>query len=191
METIKNDDYVVVKRVSHMSIHQLPKKEGKPWYSSYLLFISMSCLLFLYRVVKVGRDKVNLSSAVGKPFGAFKMVNKRGAADLEPTDTVVVLKKELLKNVQSGESNQTIWDDGTSQTLKKEDIDGFREKGVTGTEIVSHLLENSKSFQIKTEFSQEKYVNKKEEKYSEWVEILKPNIRHLSKIYHQDPTKIL
>lgn len=142
--------------------------------------------------MKIGRDKINLSSAIGKPYGPFKIINKKGAADLEATDAVVVLKKELLKDVQSGESNQTIWDDGTSQQLKKDDIEVLREQGVTGSAIVSQLLENSKSFQIKTEFSQEKYVNKKEEKYSEWLEILKPNIRHVAKIYHlQDPTKIL
>lgn len=110
---------------------------------------------------------------------------------LEPAENVVELK-EIIKDLGSGESNKEIWDDGTSQQLKKEDIEQLRGQGLTGTEIVSQLVENSKTFQIKTEFSQEKYLNKKEEKYSEWLEVLKPNIRHLAKcFYSQDPMKIL
>lgn len=111
---------------------------------------------------------------------------------MEPVNSVVELKKELLKDANSGESNQEIWDDGTSQQLKKEDIEELRDQGLSGSEILSQLVENSKTFQIKTEFSQEKYLNKKEEKYSEWVEVLKTNIRLLAKYYYsQDPVKVL
>lgn len=123
----------------------------------------------------------------------FKLSKTSGKAlTLEPVDSVVELKKELLKDTNSGESNQEIWDDGKSQQLNKEDIEGFRDKGLTGGEILSQLVENSKTFAIKTEFSQEKYLNKKEEKYSEWVEILKPSVRLLAKYYHsQDAMKVL
>ena len=131
---------------------------------------------------------------MGNPYGAFKLTSgqNKKVSVLEPIESVVELKNELLKDTNSGESNQEIWDDGTSQLLKKEDIDRLREKGVSGSEIISHLVENSKTFQSKTEFSQEKYVNKKEGKYTEFVEIVKPSIRLLSKHYYsQDPMKIL
>ena len=60
------------------------------------------------------------------------------------------------------------------------------------TPLSFQLVENSKTFQIKTEFSQEKYLNKKEQKYGEWVEILRPNIRLLAKFFYQeDPTKVM
>ena len=145
------------------------------------------------RAIKVGRNQADLSSAVGKQHGMFKLKrNPNGKLFLlEPAEEVVEMK-EMLKDLGSGESNKEIWDDGTSQQLNKEDIEQLRCKGLTGTEIVSQLVENSKTFQIKTEFSQEKYLNKKEEKYSEWLEVLKPNIRHLANFYHsQDPMKIL
>nr|CAH0106748.1 unnamed protein product [Daphnia galeata] len=147
------------------------------------------------RTVKIGRDKVDLSTAVGKPHGTFKLVRDKDAESnvliLEPSDEVVEMK-DKLKDLNSGENNKEIWDDGTSQQLKKEDIEELRGQGLTGSEIVSQLVENSKTFQIKTEFSQEKYLNKKEEKYSEWVDIMKPNIRHLAKHFHsRDPMQIL
>lgn len=149
----------------------------------------------LIRTVKFGRDQVDVSSAVGKPFGTFKLSRSQNAKSnvlvLEPAEDVIEMK-EILKDLGSGDSNKEIWDDGTSQQLKKEDIEQLRGQGLTGTEIVSQLVENSKTFQIKTEFSQEKYLNKKEEKYSEWVEIIKPNLRQLAKYYHSmDPVKIL
>ena len=147
------------------------------------------------RTVKIGRDKVDLSTAVGKPHGTFKLVRDKDAKSnvliLEPSDEVVEMK-DKLKDLNSGENNKEIWDDGTSQQLKKEDIEELRGQGLTGSEIVTQLVENSKTFQIKTEFSQEKYLNKKEEKYSEWVDIMKPNIRHLAKHFHsRDPMHIL
>lgn len=105
---------------------------------------------------------------------------------------VVELKSDLMKDITSGENNQEIWDDGTSQQLTKDDIDKLRAKGISGSEIISQLVENSKTFQSKTEFSQEKYLNKKEEKYTECIEILRPSIRLLSKqFYTQDPMKVL
>lgn len=138
---------------------------------------------------------MDLSTALGKPHGTFKLVrneqNKSKGFILVPSNDVVEMK-EKLKDLNSGDNNKEIWDDGKSQQLKKEDIEELRGQGLTGSEIVSQLVENSKTFQIKTEFSQEKYLNKKEEKYSEWVEIFKPNIRHLAKYFHsQDPMQIL
>nr|SVE83800.1 EOG090X0AAB [Daphnia pulex] len=177
MDLVQNDAFVIVQRKSQVSLHQLPKKQGKKW------------------TVKIGRDKVDISSVVGKPHGTFKLVREKDGKNsvftLEPSDEVVEMK-DKMKDLNSGENNKEIWDDGTSQQLKKEDIEELRGQGLTGSEIVTQLVENSKTFQIKTEFSQEKYLNKKEEKYSEWVDILKPNIRHLAKHFHsQDPMQIL
>lgn len=61
-----------------------------------------------------------------------------------------------------------------------------------GKEIVGTLVANSKSFNEKTEFSQEKYIKKKEKKYFDFVQIRKPTIRLLADIfYRQDPDKPL
>ncbi len=134
-------------------------------------------------------------TAIGLPYGPFRLVSgpSKKISILEPVDSMVEsMKSELLKDISSGENNQDIWDDGKSQLLKKEDIDHLREQGISGSQIISQLLENSKSFQNKTEYAQEKYVNKKEGKYTEYVEIMRPSIRLLAKhFYTQDPMKIL
>jgi len=175
MELIQSDQHIIIQRQGQIHVHRLPKNPAKKW------------------AVKIGRNKVDIASAIGKPYGIFKITNNQGGHSfLEPTDNVTEIKKELLKDVNAGEDNQDIWDDGTAQQLKQEDIDQLKVQGISGTEIVSQLMENSKTFQNRTEFSQEKYLTKKEEKYSDWLEILVPTVRLLAKYYHtQDSMKIL
>lgn len=68
----------------------------------------------------------------------------------------------------------------------------MRETVADSKEMISTLIANSKSFNEKTEYSQEKYIKKKEKKYFEFVQIRKPTIRLLAEIfYRQDPEKAL
>jgi tRNA (adenine-N(1)-)-methyltransferase non-catalytic subunit len=89
-----------------------------------------------------------------------------------------------------GENNQFLNDDGSSQKLTKDAIMDLKAKGVEGEvfseffvhntsldfiscsyltkhktpfyqDIIERLIENSETFEKKTEFSQEKYLNKK------------------------------
>ncbi len=45
-----------------------------------------------------------------------------------------------------------------------QDINEMREQGVSGRAIVKALIENSATFQNKTEFSKAKYLKKKQKK---------------------------
>jgi hypothetical protein len=99
----------------------------------------------------VGRDLIDLNTVVGKPHGLFKLSQnesgkKSKVLKIEPVSYVTEMKKELLKDAMSGENNQKIWDDGTAQQLKKEDIEDLRERGLTGSEIVSQVKKKIYSF---------------------------------------------
>lgn len=68
----------------------------------------------------------------------------------------------------------------------------MRDNIADSTEIIGTLVANSKSFNEKTEFSQEKYIKKKEKKYFDFIQIRRPTIRLLAEIfYRQDPEKPL
>lgn len=68
----------------------------------------------------------------------------------------------------------------------------MRENISDSKEIIGTLVANSKFFNEKTEFSQEKYIKKKERKYFDYIQIRKPTIRLMSEIfYRQDPEKPL
>lgn len=61
---------------------------------------------------------------------------------------------------------------GKSQTLQREDIINMRSSGKS-EEIVQTLIDKSSSFTSKTAYSQEKYINKKNKKHSNIIQILK------------------
>ncbi|XP_012288221.1 tRNA (adenine(58)-N(1))-methyltransferase non-catalytic subunit TRM6 [Orussus abietinus] len=103
---------------------------------------------------------------------------------LEVSDRVESLQ-DLKNSSISGIDNRCIFDDGTSQKLSKDEILELREAGKSGKEIVGTLIENSKTFANKTEYSQEKYLKKKERKYSQYLVIHKPTVRALQEIYFQ------
>jgi len=137
-------------------------------------------------ILMLGKDqKVNMHEIIGKPFwSTFEMVplqNNKGTFSLrlvQQTESWNDLKGDL-----SGQDNRSITDDGTSQRLSKEEIMQLQESGKTGKEIIGSLIENSRSFAAKTEYSQEKYIKKKERKYFKFLTVCKPSILSLHDVY--------
>ncbi|KAG7212413.1 hypothetical protein KM043_012730 [Ampulex compressa] len=142
----------------------------------------------------LGKDQVEMQEIIGKRFwSTFEMIpSKKG----KRTFTLKVASttecwNDLLSELPSGSDNRSITDDGTSQKLSKEEIEHLQESGKTGKEIVGSLIENSKSFLEKTEYSQEKYIKKKERKYFKFLTVCKPSIISLHEVYFRlDHTKI-
>ncbi|KAK0075924.1 hypothetical protein PV325_006169 [Microctonus aethiopoides] len=142
----------------------------------------------------LGKEQIEMEQLIGKCYwSTFKMIpSKNGKKNI----TLILAEKaetseELRKGVTSGIDNRSITDDGTSQKLSREEIEDLREAGKSSNEIVGCLIENSTSFASKTEYSQEKYIKKKENKYFRYLTILKPSIAILQAIYfRQDHSKI-
>ncbi|CAH0384186.1 unnamed protein product [Bemisia tabaci] len=171
--TIKLGEYIVLQKGNFMKIHQLSKN---------------SCVM-------LGRDKIDLTSIIGHKFWTnFKMVHKKGSK--REFELIVCDKSESLLNLIDkdvrGTDNRDIWDDGSSQLMSADEIFKLRDRGCSGQDIVGQLLENSKTFHCKTEYSQQKYLKKKEKKYFEYVVVLRPNIRVIAQIlFSKDPQKVL
>lgn len=92
----------------------------------------------------------------------------------------------------SGKDNRSIFDDGKSQSLGATDIAMLREQGISGREILDQLVSSSKTFNQKTEFSQEKYLKKKEKLYGDTLVVLKPTLNLIADHYFKrDPSKIM
>ncbi|RZF39956.1 hypothetical protein LSTR_LSTR002359 [Laodelphax striatellus] len=148
-------------------------------------------------VVFMGKDKVDLRAIIGKPFWtSFKMVKKKDKKReyelcvCERSEIIEI--EEQLKVTASGEDNRNIWDDGNSQKLSTEEIVELRDSGLSADKIVGHLIENSKTFHNKTEYSQQKYLKKKGSKYFEFMIIKKPTFRLLCDVmFTKDQSKIL
>ncbi|XP_037710606.1 tRNA (adenine(58)-N(1))-methyltransferase non-catalytic subunit TRM6 [Drosophila subpulchrella] len=151
----------------------------------------------------LGKETLELKSLLDQPYGStFKMCvketkpGKRGAQrqhSLELcSETELRSTREVLGISSSGADNRDICDDGEAQTLKPEDIAQLREECNDSSKIIEKLVENSKTFHNRTEYSQEKYLRKKEKKYFEFVQIRPPTIRLMLDIfYRQDAEKVM
>ncbi|XP_041973654.1 tRNA (adenine(58)-N(1))-methyltransferase non-catalytic subunit TRM6 [Aricia agestis] len=110
--------------------------------------------------------------------------------NINVVEETVALKDEIQSKA-SGSDNRNIYDDGRSQKLSADEIQELKSDLNKASEIVETLITNSNTFHNKTEYSQEKYLKKKEKKYFEYIQILRPNLRHIAEImYKLEPTKI-
>jgi len=143
----------------------------------------------------------NCSCLIGKRYGSAFQIKHNG--DLEAIDPVLVeeeedfcatISPECLEDSNERKDNRNIEDtsDAQNQKLNREDIMSLEKEGVSGTEIIQELVENSSTFHERTEFSKAKYVTKKKKKYIPQFIVLKPTTRLLSQMYYfKNPGKIL
>lgn len=168
--TIKPGDHIIIQRQDYTKLHKL-KEHG---------------------AVNLGNFSIELDNIVGcKYFDSFQMILKPATKKLytlqKVEETISVTQLNIEK---SGKDNRNITDDGESQKMTKDDIVKLRDEDLSSSVIVEKLINNSTTFASKTEFSQEKYLKKKEKKYFEYVQIRRPTIRLLAQLYYrQDPSK--
>ncbi|RYH07113.1 hypothetical protein EON65_42075 [archaeon] len=65
-------------------------------------------------------------------------------------------------------------DSNTAQKLTTADINELRESGLSGADIIKTLIENSDTFAYKTDYAQEKWIKRKEQKYRRRYQVLQP-----------------
>lgn len=176
IDKISIGDYIVIKRQKYTKLHK---------------FNSLDSTTLL------GKDLIELRNIVANPYSTtFRMIPKESTKGkrlntLEPCLQDIKLTTVFNNQQKSGIDNRNIIDNGQSQSLTADEIEKLRENCSSSIDIVSHIVENSKTFSSKTEYSQEKYLKKKEKKYFEFVQIEKPNIRMITEImYRQGPEKI-
>ncbi|KAF0289923.1 tRNA (adenine(58)-N(1))-methyltransferase non-catalytic subunit TRM6 [Amphibalanus amphitrite] len=144
---------------------------------------------------QLGRASVDVAGLLGHPVGTqFRLHSGGGKQRLmrpEPVEHTEDLADAIAAD-ESAADNRNLLANQTSQAMTKERIMEMREQGATGKEIVTTIVDNSTSFQGKTEFSQAKYVRKKQKKYFEFISVQEPTVRLVASMYYmQDPLKIM
>ncbi|XP_026763922.2 tRNA (adenine(58)-N(1))-methyltransferase non-catalytic subunit TRM6 [Galleria mellonella] len=173
-DLIKIGDYIVIQKQNYRKLHKLNKPNS---------------------TIMLGRDSINLTGIACCPYySIFKMISsgnkKNKEYNLELTDIAVNLKDEIDVKI-SGNDNRNIVDDGRSQKLTASEIENLKVDAYRASDIVETLITNSSTFHNKTEYSQDKYLKKKEKKYFEYIQILRPNLRIIAEImYKLDANKI-
>ncbi|KAK3926536.1 tRNA (adenine(58)-N(1))-methyltransferase non-catalytic subunit TRM6 [Frankliniella fusca] len=177
LDTVKAGDYIVIQRQDYFKLHKVSENG----------------------TVNLGKDILDIGSVIGKPvWTTYRLEQKKGGrrnyqlkecsiTDLK--DDSITMSNNSTST--SGTDNRNIVDDGSSQKLSMEEIVSLREEGRSSKEIVGTLIENSTTFHSKTEYSQQKYLKKKEKKYFEYITIRKPTLRLIAEImFRLDQGKI-
>ncbi|KAG2378292.1 hypothetical protein C9374_008435 [Naegleria lovaniensis] len=82
-------------------------------------------------------------------------------------------------------------DNNKSQTLTQDQILELKKQGVEGKEIINKLIEGSKSFQVRSQFSQQKYLKRKKKKYLNYFRVIDPSAYDICDFYFaKNPEKI-
>lgn len=164
---IQAEDYVITKK--GLSLHLVQILEDRPVY--------------------ISKQKLHLRNAIGKPYGSSFAISGH---EIHHVQQSAFKANEPIKTDDAVQKdNRSIFDDGKSQKLTKDDIENLKAKGISGEKIIENLIENSSTFKEKSTFSQEKYLKKKKEKYVGTFQILMPNTRLLAQMYYsRNPLKI-
>ena len=87
------------------------------------------------------------------------------------------------QQLQDSADNSKLLDQGAgNQALTADDILAMQQDGKSAEDIVAGLVANSTTFQNKTQFSQEKYRNKKTQKHSTLVRVQRPSAASICEV---------
>lgn len=82
-------------------------------------------------------------------------------------------------------------DSNTAQKLTDADISKLRQEGLTGDQVIKHLISNSATFGSKTDFAQEKWIKRKELKHRKKYQVLPSNLQTICETsYYKNREKI-
>lgn len=141
---------------------------------------------------KTKTAKVNLDTAVGRPFDTLYCVDKDGQMSVKEVDAAEAFGTKLDPDFLPTANNSELFATGDAQKLTHEDIVKMKKEGVRGDDLVKTLAANSKTFDSKTEFSQEKWIKKKKAKHSTDIAVLEPSLeRQMSILDAKDPKKLM
>ncbi|BGP38423.1 tRNA (adenine(58)-N(1))-methyltransferase non-catalytic subunit trm6 [Rhodotorula kratochvilovae] len=118
---------------------------------------------------------------VGRPYGHTYEVADNGSLERV---------KVTLNEIEETEANNEFIASQGAQTLSAEEIQALKESGLSGREIIQKQIEEHKSFELKTEYSKEKYLKRKEAKWMQVFTPLEPTVHQIAQFhFEKQPSK--
>ncbi|OQR86726.1 tRNA (adenine-N(1)-)-methyltransferase non-catalytic subunit trm6 [Achlya hypogyna] len=142
--------------------------------------------------LRIGKANVPLKNAIGHPYGTIfeesekELIAVTGGLFPDP------VAPEVGDFQVPTNDNRSYTDTNDSQKLSNVEIAELRASGVNGSELIAKLVENSDTWDTKTEFSKQKYLKKKQQKYMPRIQMVRCTAMSLCEVYHaRQPYKIL
>ncbi|KAG8851242.1 tRNA (adenine(58)-N(1))-methyltransferase non-catalytic subunit trm6 [Tulasnella sp. 330] len=164
--TIKSGDHVLIKLpsgdIKTVQVHDKPKKVNLGKFGSF-----------------------NMSQLIGHPFGLSYEILRDG--DLK------VRKPEPMEDLEdTSATNQLITDGKFVQPLTFDEIETLKKTpGVHSSDIIKMQIDQNTNYEMRTEFSKDKYKKRKEAKFSQGFSVLEPTMFNICEYqFARDPQRI-
>ncbi|CAE7132858.1 unnamed protein product [Rhizoctonia solani] len=137
------------------------------------------------KLVKIPDGEGKGEQFLGHPFGlSYEIVDKK---------ELKVIPHKVIEDIEeTNATNELINDDGKIvQPLTTEEIEALKASGAHATEIIKRQIEAHTMYELKNEYSKEKYKKRKEAKYSKGFTVVEPTLFNICE-YHfsRDASKI-
>jgi tRNA (adenine-N(1)-)-methyltransferase non-catalytic subunit len=162
--------------------------------------------------LKINKRLYSTANLIGLPYGTVlevgnkKLIPLPEGQDLLPDHPVLTRSTEDSQEDTDGEAaipidettepqpsadNRHLVDDNKSQSMGMKQLMKLKHKG-NGSEIVQALIENSSTFDSKTDFSKQKYIARKQKKYQQRCRIVRCTPSTVCEaLFLKDPRKLM
>lgn len=150
--------------------------------------------------VKINKRTYSTANLIGLAFGSVLELGPKGLIPL-PLGEDVVPKQSTVKSLLTSDSannsdsndekdintmsndNRDLVDNNVSQSITQPELHQMQKDGAHGSEIVAALISNSSTFHTKSQFSQDKYIRKKQQKYQLRCRMVRPTASNICQTY--------
>jgi len=144
------------------------------------------------RPIFIDKNRIFLDHLIDQCDGSYFELKERYLFKTDTNQAKDLIQTDDTSSDNAGQDNRDLCDEGSAnQTLQHEEIEQLKSEGVSGHTIISQLVSKSTTFEKKTVYSQQKYLNKKKKKYIQIYCAWKPSIRLLCQAYTHDLQKIM
>ncbi|CBN75132.1 conserved unknown protein [Ectocarpus siliculosus] len=142
--------------------------------------------------VNIGKTSCKMSYLLNAPYGAVfeldgnRLVRVDGElveAEEEPPGVVEEVTAAALASDVRPQDNRGFTDTNTAQKLTEEDIHKMKNEGKGGRAIIQALMDNSDTWGNKTQYSQAKWLKRKQQKYRPRVRVVRVTGRTMCDAY--------
>ncbi|KIM70278.1 hypothetical protein SCLCIDRAFT_101867 [Scleroderma citrinum Foug A] len=120
-------------------------------------------------IVSLGRvGSFFANELIGHPYGLSYEIHDKKLKRLPP--------RTMQEIEETDATNELINDDELVQPLTVAEIEGLKKSGVHSSEIIQAQIEQHATYSLKTEYSKDKYKQRKEAKYSKCFETVEPTL---------------
>lgn len=138
---------------------------------------------------RFGKLNCSVIPLIGQPYGSIFELTKKGMSRLFDTDSLTQADEgSALLSPGAADScdNRSLVDTNTSQKLTHAEIEAMKlDPKVSGKEIIQALVHNSDTWESKTQFSQQKWLARKQQKHTPRVRLVLCEAESVCDTYYQ------